>query len=282
MSLLPYPRVTPWVGRLIAANAVVLLLMQTLFTSPELEAALAFDPARVADRPWTFLTYFFVHGGLFHLLGNSLVLFFFGTPVEQRMGSRAFISYYAFCGVCAALFCWLLSFVHDTSPFIGASGAVLGVAVAFALYWPDAPVHVFPLPMPIRARTLVIGLLALDVTFAWLFPGDGIAHEAHIGGALFGFLFLRLQALSRAAPTEPRRAERVVMVQSGAYEAPEPRRRPSPVPRPRPRPRKESDPTTAELDRVLDKISAQGIASLTPSERKFLDEVSRKKKQNLH
>jgi membrane associated rhomboid family serine protease len=271
--------VTPWVGRLIAANAVVLLLMQTLFTSPELGAALAFDPTAVTTRPWTFVTYFFVHGGLFHLVANSLVLFFFGTAVESRMGSRAFITYYLYCGVCAAVFCWLLSFVHDVSPFIGASGAVLGVSVAFALYWPDAPVYVFPLPFPVRARTLVIGLLALDVTFAWLLPGDGIAHEAHIGGAIFGFLYFRLQALSRPEPATTRRAERVVMVQSGAYEAPEPRRRPSPVPRSRPR--KEPDAATAELDRVLDKISAEGISSLTPAERRFLDEVSRRK-QNLH
>ena len=279
MSLLPYPRVTPWVGRLIAANAVVLLLMQTLFTSPELEAALAFDPATIVSRPWTLFTYFFVHGGLFHLLANSLILFFFGTAVEGRMGSRPFISYYMFCGVCAAVFCWLLGFVHDVQPFIGASGAALGIAVAFALYWPDAPVYIFPLPVPIKARTLVIGLLALDVTFAWLTPGDGIAHEAHIGGAIFGFLFFRLQALSRAVPPEPRRAEQVVMVQSGAFESPEPRRRPSPVPRPRPR--KEADVSAAELDRVLDKISAEGLSSLTPSERRFLDEVSRSKKQSL-
>jgi membrane associated rhomboid family serine protease len=266
------------VGRLIAANAVVLLLMQTLFTSPELGAALAFDPSAIASRPWTFVTYFFVHGGLFHLLANSLVLFFFGTAVEGRMGGRSFISYYMYCGVGAAIFCWLLGFVTDLQPFIGASGAALGVAVAFALYWPDAPVYVFPLPVPIKARTLVIGLLALDVTFAWLLPGDGIAHEAHIGGALFGFLYFRLQSLSRPAVAEPRRAERVVMVQSGAYEAPEPRRRPSPVPRPRTR--KEPDTAAAELDRVLDKISAEGISSLTPSERRFLDEVSRKKKQS--
>ena len=279
MSLLPYPRVTPWVGRLIAANAVVLLLMQTLFTSPELGAALAFDPAAIASRPWTFVTYFFVHGGLFHLLTNSLILFFFGTAVESRMGSRAFITYYLYCGVCAAVFCWLLSFVHDVQPFIGASGAVLGISVAFALYWPDAPVFVFPIPVPIKARTLVIGLLALDVTFAWLLPGDGIAHEAHIGGAIFGFLFFRLQALSRAEPPEPRRAERVVMVQSGAFDSPEPRRRPSPVPRARAR--KEADTSAAELDRVLDKISAEGLSSLTPSERRFLDEVSRRKKQSL-
>ena len=88
MSALPCPRVTPWVGRIIAANAVVLLLMQTLFTSPALQEALAFDPAYVATRPWTFFTYFFVHGGLLHLLFNSLGLFVFGTAVETRMGSR--------------------------------------------------------------------------------------------------------------------------------------------------------------------------------------------------
>lgn len=279
MSLLPYPRVTPWVGRLIAANAVVLLLMQTLFTSPELGAALAFDPSAVVNRPWTFVTYFFVHGGLLHLLTNSLGLFVFGSAVENRMGSRAFLTYYLYCGVGAAIFCWLLGLALDVQPFIGASGAVLGVAVAFALHWPDARIFVFPIPVPIKARTLVIGILALDVALAWLMPGDGIAHEAHIGGAIFGFLFFRLQHFSLGEAPEGRQAERVVMVQSGSggYESPV-RRRATPQPRTRPR----VDPTaaTVELDRVLDKISAQGIASLTPSERRFLDEVSRKKQQH--
>ena len=176
MSLLPYPRVTPWVGRLIAANAVVLLLMQTLFTSPALQAALAFDGHLIVERPWTFVTYFFVHGGLLHLLFNSLGLFVFGTAVESRMGSRAFLTYYMYCGVGAAIFCWLLAFLTDVSPFIGASGAVLGLAVAFAAYWPDARIMIVPFPAPIRARTLVIALVAIDVALAWLAPGDGIAH----------------------------------------------------------------------------------------------------------
>lgn len=275
MSLLPYPRVTPWVGRLIAANAVVLLLMQTLFTSPALQAALAFDGHQIVERPWTFVTYFFVHGGLLHLLFNSLGLFVFGTAVESRMGSRAFLTYYMYCGVGAAIFCWLLAFLTDVSPFIGASGAVLGLAVAFAAYWPDARIMIFPFPAPIRARTLVIALVAIDVALAWLAPGDGIAHEAHVGGAIFGFLFFRLQHLSRGSLPEEQPAERVVMV-SSAYDSPA-RRRPSPVPRPRPR--AEPDATSAELDRVLDKISAQGLASLTPTERRFLDEMSRKKQQ---
>ena len=276
MSLLPYPRVTPWVGRIIAANAVVLLLLQTLFTSPALQGALAFDGHLIVQRPWTFVTYFFVHGGLLHLLFNSLGIFVFGTAVESRMGNRAFLSYYLYCGVGAAIFCWLLGFARDVSPFIGASGAVLGLAVAFAMYWPDARIMVFPIPAPIRARTLVIALVAIDVALAWLAPGDGIAHEAHVGGAIFGFLFFRLQQLSRGPLPEERAVERVVMVQSGNYESPA-RRRPSPVPRPRPR--VEPDATAVELDRVLDKISAHGIASLTATERRFLDEMARRKQQ---
>ena len=275
MSLLPYPRITPWVGRLIAANAVVLLLMQTLFTSPELQDALAFDPAAVARRPWGFFTYLFVHGGLFHLLANSIGLFVFGAAVESRMGSRNFLTYYLYCGIGAAVFCWLLNLVTPVSPFIGASGAVLGVAVAFAMFWPDAELFVFPIPIPLKARTLVILLVALDVTFA-LLPGPSeIAHLAHVGGATAGFLFFRLQNLSRRDPIRPsREVERVVMVHPGASDEPEQRRSSTP---PRQRPRIEADATGAELDRVLDKISATGIASLTASERRFLDEVSRKK-----
>ena len=276
MSLLPYPRVTPWVGRIIAANAVVLLLLQTLFTSPALQGALAFDGDLIVQRPWTLVTYFFVHGGLLHLLFNSLGIFVFGTAVESRMGSRAFLTYYLYCGVGAAIFCWLLGFARDVAPFVGASGAVLGLAVAFAMYWPDARIMVFPIPAPIRARTLVIALVAIDVALAWLAPGDGIAHEAHVGGAIFGYLFFRLQQLSRGPLPEERPVERVVMVQSGNYESPA-RRRPSPVPRPRPR--AEADATAVELDRVLDKISANGIASLTPTERRFLDEMARRKQQ---
>lgn len=277
MSALPFPRVTPWVGRIIAANAVVLLLMQTLFTSPALQELLAFDPDAVTRHPWAFFTYAFVHGGLLHLLFNSLGIFVFGTAVESRMGSRAFLSYYIYCAVGAAIFCWLLGFMRDVQPFVGASGALLGLAVAFAMYWPDARIMVFPFPVPIKARTLVIALVAIDVAFAWLAPGDGIAHEAHVGGAIFGFLFFRVQQFSHGASPRERSVERVVMVQSGAHDPS--RRRPTPVPRPRPR--NEPDPATAELDRVLDKISAHGIASLTPSEKRFLDEVSRRKQDKL-
>jgi rhomboid family protein len=277
MKSSPSYRITPWVGRLIIANAVVLLLLLTLFTSPEIIRALQFSPRSALVRPWTFLTYMFVHAGLLHLLANMLMLFVFGTAVESRMGSRNFILYYFFCGVGAAVFSLLLAGVMPVGAFIGASGAVLGVAVAFATFWPEAELIVFPIPIPIRARTLVIGLVILDVIGSRLWPSDGIAHLAHVGGALFGYLFFRVQSLSRRSSAQPARTvERVVMVQSGSAE---PERR-TPVTPMRPRRRADSDPVAAEVDRVLDKISEKGISSLTPAERRFLDEVARKKQHD--
>jgi membrane associated rhomboid family serine protease len=276
MNLAPSNRITPWVLRLIIANAVVLLLMRTVLTSPDLAAALAFNPASAWRHWWTFLSYMFVHAGLLHLLGNMLMLFVFGTAVESRMGSRTFLLYYLFCGVGAAIFALGLSSFMAVSPFIGASGAVLGVALAFAMYWPDAELVVFPIPVLIRARTLVTILIGLDVFFSFLAQSDGIAHLAHVGGAAFGYLFFRLQGISRRSPhPPPRPVERVVMVQSGSAE---PDRR-TPVTPVRQRRRADADPVAAEVDRVLDKISEKGIGSLTPAERRFLDEVSKQKKQ---
>jgi membrane associated rhomboid family serine protease len=263
MNLAPSNRITPWVLRLIIANAVVLLLMRTVFTSPALADALAFSPAGALHHPWTFLSYMFVHAGLLHLLGNMLMLYVFGTAVEARMGSRAFVLYYLLCGAGAAVFALGLSGLMTVSPFVGASGAVLGVALAFATYWPDAELVVFPIPMLIRARTLVTILIGLDVFFSFLMPSDGIAHLAHVGGAAVGYLFFRVQGMSRRSPhPPPRTIERVVMVQSGPAE---PERR-TPVTPVRQRRRVDADPVAAEVDRVLDKISEKGIGSLTPAE----------------
>ncbi|HEU5169594.1 MAG TPA: rhomboid family intramembrane serine protease [Gemmatimonadales bacterium] len=277
MNATPYPRITPWVGRLIIANAVVLLLLLTVFTSPTLVGALEFDPGRALGRPWTFLSYLFVHAGLLHLLTNMLLLFVLGSAVESRMGSRAFILYYLYCGVGAAVLSLGLSGLMPVHPFIGASGSVLGVALAYAMFWPDAELILFPLPIPLRARTFVAILAAFDVFGALYFTNSRVAHLAHVGGMAFGYLFFRAQAASRRGSGAPTRSvERVVMVQSGAAEPV----RPTPVTPARQRRRAETDAVAAEVDRVLDKISAEGLGSLTPAERRFLDEVSRKKKQD--
>ena len=136
MKSSPSYRITPWVGRLIVANAVVLLLLMTLFTSREIFQALQFSPRTALTRPWTFVSYMFVHAGLLHLLANMLMLYVFGTAVESRMGSRNFILYYLYCGVGAAVFSLLLARHHARSaPFVGRlrSGAGCGGGVCLFL-----------------------------------------------------------------------------------------------------------------------------------------------------
>ncbi len=273
------PRMTPWVGRLLVANAVMALLLATVLTSGRVIDVLQFTPVfqRAFTRPWTFLSYMFVHGGLIHLLGNSVALYFFGTAVEERMGGRNFLLYYLYCGAGAAIFALGLSGLFRVDPFIGSSGAVLGVALAFAMFWPDAEILVFPFPIPIRARTLVMVMAGASALFGLIFmnsPTGKVAHFAHLGGMLAGYLFFRIQALSRKAPLPPeRQVERVVMVQSH-------RDTEHQAEQPRPAPRPAADPQAVELDRVLDKINEQGIGSLTADERRFLDEVSRRKKNH--
>lgn len=281
--LQPYteePRLTRWVGRIMGTSAVVLLLLQTVFTAPAFVEALQFVPGQAAGRPWAVLSYMFVHGGLLHLAGNMLVLFVFGPPVERRMGSRAFLAYYLYCGVGAAALALGLSSFMPVDPFIGASGAVLGVALAFAFAWPDAELVVFPLPLRITARTLVL-LLALVDLIAALWVNDGIAHVAHLGGMAAGYIFFRIQGLAalRRNEREPKPPPRRPVM------APIPVRQGSPAAdvRPamaRPEPRQEISPD--EIDRVLDKISAFGLDSLTPDERRFLDEASKRKRKDLH
>lgn len=279
-----HSRLTPWVVRLLAINAVVLLLQETLLTSPAITEWLRFDPRTAFTRPWTFLTYMGLHGGLFHLLANSIGLFVFGPPVERRLGSGAFLLYYLYCGVGAAVLSLVLASVLPITPFIGASGAVLGVALAYARFFPDAELLLFPIPVPIKAKWLVV-LFAVMAIFGTMGAGSGsIAHVAHLGGLLFGWLFFVIQRVARGndAPRFPPMRPRVT-VPAGRRE-PEARRstqtseavRAAPTPAPR-----APDPgelEAAEIDRVLDKISATGIASLTSEEKAFLDKVARRRK----
>lgn len=274
------PKLTPSVARIIGLTAVVQLLLATVFTNQDIQNALAMNPNRFGNQPWGVLTYLFVHSGIIHLATNMVGLYLFGTAVENRMGSRSFLLYYLYCGVAAALFSLGLSYVIHQPPMVGASGAIFGVMVAFAMFWPDVEIFVFPIPVPIKARTLVIVLALFDLVMARL-GWDNIAHEAHIGGMIAGYLFFRIQSYTRQRPVPaPRQQpERVVMVQQTATRESE-THAVQPI---RPAaPRLASDPVAAELDRVLDKISATGITSLTSDEKRFLDEVSKRKQKELN
>lgn len=270
--------VTPWVGRLLVANLIAYLLKSTLFWAPRFLALFGFSPLAVWAHPWTLVTYQFVHASILHLAFNLVALYFFGPPVEARLGGRRFIGFYILCGIGGAVLSALLVPLFGDQLVVGASGAVLGVAVAFAWYWPDAPVQVFPFPEPFAAKWLVTFTVAISLALAWLSAAtglsDGVSHLAHLGG--IGTAFLVLKAADWRMTRHEQRLRRNsvpnAVVSSAALVArsSDPERR-SPAPRRRP-----ADRTQAEIDRVLDKISAGGINSLTPAERKFLAEMSRR------
>jgi len=262
---------TPWVKGLIIANAVVYFLTITVFMGPWLFDVFAFQPQEIARRWWTPVTYMFLHGGFLHLAFNMLMLFFFGPAVEDRMGGYRFASYYLVAGLGGAVLSFGLMLTTPVAMVYGASGAVFGVALAFAMYWPDAPVYIFPLPMPIKAKWLVIFLATLSLVAAILGARDGVGHLAHLGGFLFGFLFLRSETVIRE------RGREISSRQQLAHVVPPARRRAerSPEPQHQTAGRARESERHDELDRVLDKISESGLDSLTPEERRLLDDMSR-------
>ena len=253
------------------ANAVIYLLMVTVFTGPWVIDVGAFNPSSVGSRWWTCVSYMFLHGGLLHLLMNLLLLFVFGPAVEKRMGGKVFAAYYFTCGIGGAAFSLIINFFNPLGPMIGASAAVLGVALAFAMFWPDEPIHVFPLPMPIKVKWLVAFFVVIDLLAARSGAQDGVAHFAHLGGFLLGYLFLRsrenMMSRARAVPARQQQVRELA------------RRRPKEpvgvVHQTKGREKPEGFDRYDEVDRVLEKISESGLESLTPDERKLLDEASK-------
>lgn len=246
---------TPWVTRLIIANVVVYILS---VAAPAMTTAFMLVPAFILVRPWTIITYMFLHAGLWHLLFNMLGLLFFGPRLELELGGQKFLWLYFISGIMGAL----LSFVFTPfSAIIGASGAVFGVFMGFAYYWPREQLYVWGL-FPIKARWLVVIMTALSLFGGMGIAEPGIAHFAHLGGFLGGFLYLKfLDRTSRAAQFKkklsspsPRSSdvERWAKIKrEGLHEV-----------------------NRAEYDRIIGKINNSGVEALTPEERAFLDRFS--------
>ena len=270
-------RPTPWVGRLMVLNTVVVVLLLTVLTAPAVTAVLQFEPESAIRRPWTFFSYMLAHSGLLPLAVNLVLLNAVGPSVERRLGSRAFILFYVYCGVGAALFAAGLSPILDIPPMLGASGAVLGVALAFAMFWPDAEIALFPLPLKVSAKSLLFVLIALDLVLA-LAREAGIAHLGHLGGLAAAYVFLRLQTATRRVVRKPPAAptRRAVLAPISASQGRPVELRPAAARQEAP-----ETPSPEELDRVLDKISASGLESLTPEERRFLDEAAQRKRREV-
>lgn len=284
------PRLTRAVRRLLALNIAVYFLQVTLVGSANMQGALGFSWDRLPEASWTVatvVTYMFVHGSFWLLALNLYVLFLFGPRLEHAWSSGEFTRYYVLCGLGGWFFHVLFA---REALLVGATAAVLGVALAYAMRWPDDEMYVFGL-LPMRVKW-VAALLAA-VSLAWGMAAEGgVAYLAHAGGMAAGWLLLRSSAsmsldrfrqrvsplpdlpdeTPRAIPRSlPRTRERgreidEIVAQSNAAL----RRRPAAAP---PAPLRQAAP--ADLNSVLDKISQQGIDSLTSEERRLLEELSR-------
>jgi membrane associated rhomboid family serine protease len=181
---------TPWVTRLLVANAIMYLLQISLGTmviqTPTRPIAmgtvdywLAFIPALVLVHPWSFFSYMFLHGSFGHIFFNMLMLFFFGPRLEMRLGGRKFITMYLVAGITGAIL-YLPTQWGSPIPMIGASGAVYGVMLGFAYFWPREKIFIWGI-LPIESRILIAVMTAMSLFFG-AGSGGNVAHFAHLGG----------------------------------------------------------------------------------------------------
>ena len=283
------PRLTPAVQTLIAINFAMIVVQLAGVPYADVATWFGFDSKALPERWWSVGTYMFVHAGVLHLVANMYALYVFGPRVEHAWGYRKFAWFYLICGLGGVGFEML--FIRG-SGLVGASAPVFGVLTAYAMQWPDDELYlVFIVPM--RARTLAAGMFGFNLVLGLIGTTDGanVAYFAHIGGAIVAYIYMRMAATTsmdqvrqrvanlpdadeppRAIPRNLPRRERGdevddIVAKSKAIAS---KRVASLTPTSRRREAK-----AEELNRVLDKISEQGIDSLTSDERKVLEDVSR-------
>lgn len=182
------------VGQLLLINVLVYVLMRSM---PMLYGQLALVPSLVLVRPWTLVTYQFLHSpfGLGHIFFNMLFLFFFGPRLEVRLGSKHFLGLYLISGVIGGIVHILYTATPISEggmnvPMVGASGAVYGVMLAYAKFWPKDKILLW-FVIPVEIRTAVIGATLISLWSGLGAVGGNTAHFAHLGGFLGGWLYLR-------------------------------------------------------------------------------------------
>ncbi len=197
-------RIPPVTKALLIANGIVFLLQWGLGNTALSSFMLwplgsgEYNPFAAGREfmPWQLLTYGFMHGSFSHLLFNMLALYMFGGPLEYTWGPRRFLNYYLVCVIGAGLLqlavgWWTVSQGGAAYPTLGASGGVFGLLLAYGMLFPNQRIMLIFPPIPMKARTFVIvfGAIALFMGFTGLQPG--VAHFAHLGGMLFGWLMIR-------------------------------------------------------------------------------------------
>lgn len=189
-----FPPLTPAVRSLLIANVAVFLL-QNLLGDTFTDWMVLWPLGSGGFMPWQLLTAGFAHANLGHIFFNMFALWMFGSSLEMVWGQRRFLTYYFVCLLGANVLqllvsTWLLS-QGELSTALGASGAVFGLLLAYGMIFPNNRMIVFPIPMEIRARNLVIVYGALELLLAYTGWQPGVAHFVHLGGMLFGWLLIR-------------------------------------------------------------------------------------------
>ena len=243
-----------WTMRLIAANVVMFILTML---APGLMTAMMLVPADVLFRPWTAVTYMFLHANVGHILFNMLGLYFFGPRLELELGGKRFLWLYFISGLMGGV---LSFFFTPYAAIVGASGAIYGIFLGFAYYWPRERIFIWGV-FPVEARWLVLIMTALSL-FGGFSEGSGIAHFAHLGGFAGAYVYLKwfdkrspqalmMKAMAPSPPSRDTLARWASINREKLHEV-----------------------NRAELDRIRQILSTGGPGGLTPQERAFLDRFS--------
>jgi membrane associated rhomboid family serine protease len=287
--------ITPAVQWLIALNALVYFIQ---LTSPvgtaDVAAWLGLSAAQFPSHWWAIGTYMFVHAGFAHIATNMIMLWMFGPRVERAFGTRAFTYFYLWCGLGGGIFHLLF---EQHGGVIGASGAVVGVVLAYALKWPDDEVYILGV-MPIRAVWLAVWTIAWNVGMAFAdltgYSSGSVAFMTHVGGLVFAWIYLHapngssFEKIRRHVATVPDdsnpqpipKMQRPSKRRDGLPSADEAVARSNAIVKRRPQAPMMSAPSptprTEDVNALLDKISREGMGSLSGDERELLQEISRK------
>lgn len=231
---------------------------------------------------WQLITYQFLHGSFSHILFNMFALWMFGVEIENLWGSKTFLIFYLSCGVIAGIFHLLLSPLLGLGAAytIGASGAIYGVLIAFAMLFPDRLIYIYFL-IPVKAKYL-IGFMIIIEFLAVDSAGSNVAHLAHLGGALAGFLYVLYRRRPSTFPnmfgSNPRgtRASNLFSKSGNLFSKKESKIQNAKFYEINDEEAKENEASQEVIDAILDKISKSGYQNLTEKEKKILFEVSKK------
>jgi len=193
-----FSNLPPVTKALLIANALVFVLQLALRESLLPYYFMLWPPNSGEFMPWQLLTYGFMHdtGNWAHLLFNMLALVMFGAPLEHQWGDRRYLTYYLVCIVGAAL-CqiavgtWTTAQGGPPYPTVGASGGIFGLLLAYGMLFPNQRIMLLIPPIPMKARTLVIVYGFVELLMGITNTMPGVAHFAHLGGMLFGWLLIR-------------------------------------------------------------------------------------------